>query len=102
MQPFIQLLPEDFKKALDTWEYFLIDVRTAQEVQIYGEISWTKARYDIYMPDFPERVLKLPKDQKYLLYCWHGNRTQAAREWMKEQGFLWVCDLAWWIDAWKY
>ena len=102
MQPFTQLWPEDFKTALDTGKYFLLDIRTEGEVQTYGEIVWTKARFDIYQPDFGERVLQLPKEGKYLLYCWHGNRTQVAREWMKEQWFDCVYDLAWWIDAWKY
>ena len=55
----------------------------------------------MYQPDFPERILKLPKEVKYLIYCWHGNRSQVARDWMKEQGFNWVCDLEGGIDKWK-
>ncbi len=98
---FQALSPLEFKNLLDTGEYFLLDIRTEGEVKMYGEIPWTKARYDMYQPDFPERILKLPKEVKYLIYCWHGNRSQVARDWMKEQGFNWVCDLEGGIDKWK-
>jgi sulfur-carrier protein adenylyltransferase/sulfurtransferase len=100
--PFTQISPEIFKKLLDSWEYFLIDIRTEWEVRTYGEIAWTKGRYDIYEHDFPERVLKLPRDQKYLIYCWHWNRSQAAVDWMKSEGFKWVCDLEGGIDKWSF
>lgn len=102
MQPFTQISPEETRTALETGEYFLLDIRTEGEVLQFWEIHWTKARYDIYEPSFWERVLKLPKDGKYIIYCWHGNRSQVARDWMKEQGFTWVVDLAGGIDAWKY
>lgn len=102
MQPFTQITPEETKTALETGEYFLLDIRTEGEVLQFWEIPWTKARYDIYEPSFWERVLKLPKDGKYIIYCWHGNRSQVARDWMKQEWFTWVVDLAWGIDAWKY
>lgn len=48
----------------------------------------------MYKPDFANTMLKLPKEQKYLLYCWHGTRTDYARELMKQGGFSRVKDLA--------
>ncbi len=35
-------------------------------------------------------------------YCWHGNRSQTARDFMRDQGFEYAKDLAWGIDAWKH
>ncbi len=98
---FTAIPPLTFKNLLESGEYFLLDIRTDGEVRAYGEIAWTKARYDMYEPNFSERILKLPRDEKYLIYCWHGNRTQMVREWMKQQGFSWVCDLEWGIDKWS-
>lgn len=101
MTNFEAIWPEEFKKEIEAWDTFLLDIRTYNEVKLYWEIEWTKAHYDMYEPDFAERILKLPKDQKILLYCWHGNRSEVAREWMKSQGFLWVKDLKGWIHAWN-
>lgn len=96
------LSPETFKELLDTWKYFLLDLRTDGEVRTYGEIAGTKARYDVYQPSFVERMSVLPKEEKYLIYCWHGNRSQVVRDWMQQEGFQWVCDLEGGIDKWKF
>ena len=34
-------------------------------------------------PDFAEQILSLDKTKKYLIYCWHGQRSGVTREFMK-------------------
>ena len=64
--------------------------------------------YDVVVPSssFLARQIqagvfqKLDKSKSYLLYCWHWNRSKFAMEIMKEKWFIFVKDLAGWIDEW--
>jgi rhodanese-related sulfurtransferase len=100
-QFFTQLSVNDFKKELSNSWIVLIDVRTKDELKKYWIISNNQLHIDINENDFPEKISKLDKTKKYLIYCWHGNRSSVARDYMKSQGFSYVKDLKWWIDAWE-
>jgi len=90
---------EDFLQRVNSKEYITIDIRTLEEVNIYGDIEWTDMRMDFYLPWFTQDILKLDKSKKYLIYCWHGNRTHYLKEFMKQNWFVEVYDLKWWIDV---
>ena len=91
----------DFKEKLSTWAYRLIDTRTSQEQLIFWKISENQLHIDVYKADALEQIQKLPRERKYLVYCYHGNRSQQVLSLMQELGFQEVYDLIGGIDAWK-
>ncbi|MDD2871828.1 MAG: rhodanese-like domain-containing protein [Candidatus Gracilibacteria bacterium] len=92
-----QFSDEVFKK--DT---ILIDIRTPEEKKIYGYIKGTDLFFDIYSKKFVPQLLTLDRNKKYLIYCWHGNRTQYLLEYMSMNGFTDVSDLVGGIEYWEY
>jgi rhodanese-related sulfurtransferase len=98
---FAQIPVWDFKKELSNSWVILIDVRTPGELVKYWKISENQINIDINNENFPEKIEKLDKTKKYLIYCWHGNRSSVARDYMKSKWFSYVKDLKWWIDAWE-
>jgi rhodanese-related sulfurtransferase len=70
------------------------------EWQRYWIIPGTNEYIVFWSPNFEIQISKLDKTKKYLLYCFHWNRTDAARTYMEQLWFLRVKDLAWWINTW--
>ena len=91
----------EFKQKLDTGEYTLLDTRTQQEQVIFWVISENQKHIDVYKADALQNIKKLPREGKYLVYCYHGNRSQQIWELMDELGFKEVYDLIGGIDEWK-
>ena len=80
----MQLSRTNFQNKLESREYTLLDVRTAHEQLIYGVILKDQLHIDIYAPDALQKIQKLPKEGKYLVYCFHGNRSQYVVKVMEE------------------
>ena len=97
----MQLSYHIFKKKLESGKYELLDVRTLHEQTIYGVISKNQLLIDIYSLDAIQQIQKLPKDKKYLIYCWHWSRSQYVVSIMKEMGIREVYDLEGGIDVWN-
>ena len=83
---------EEFKEKLDSGEYILIDVRTQQEHDM-AKIAESEV-FDVYRPDFVEKIGQLDKNKKYLIYCATGNRSRQVLDFMIGEGFKYVFDLA--------
>lgn len=98
---FSQISVKDFKKEMQNNEKILIDVRTPWELDIYWKIRENQILIDINDKSFESKIQKLDKSKKYLIYCWHGNRSVVAREYMKSLDFVYVKDLKWGIDLWE-
>jgi len=98
---FSQISVKDFKKEMQNNEKILIDVRTPWELDIYWKIRENQILIDINDKSFESKIQKLDKSKKYLIYCWHGNRSVVAREYMKSLDFVYVKDLEWGIDLWE-
>jgi len=96
-----RLSPKDFNTKLKTKEFILIDIRTYKEKLMYWYIEGTDHFFDVYMQESVGKINWLDKDKKYLIYCFHWNRTQSVLWYMKEQWFKCVYDLVWGIDYWK-
>ena len=96
----MQLSPKEFKEYLESKQYTLIDVRTRQEQKTYWVISQDQTHIDISHPDAASQIQKLPKAEKYLIYCWHWVRSAQIVEYMKSLWFKEVYDLEWGIDKW--
>lgn len=97
---FGQLSVLEFKKEMNDPNKIIIDVRTPGEIPIYWRITDNEMLIDISNENFTSEIAKLDKTKKYLIYCWHGNRSQVARDYMQSQWFTYVKDLQWWIDEW--
>jgi len=91
---------EEFEKLIKTWKYTLIDIRTPEELQYFGYISGMNLHLDYYNTGDMQKLFNLDKNKKYLMYCYHGNRSWVLRNEMKRQWFNYVIDLKGWIDAW--
>lgn len=76
----------------------LLDVRTAGEfsgghLANAHNLDWTNGQLEAAVPE-------LDKSQPVLLYCASGRRSDAARQFLVEQGFTDVADLQGGIGAW--
>jgi len=99
---FKQISKEEFKQELEDEWVVLIDVRSFMEQIIYWKIKRKQILIDINNKNFSSKIASLSKTKKYLVYCWHWNRSIIARDYMKNQGFSYVKDLRGGIDIWDY
>ena len=74
----------------------LIDVREPHEVQICR----LSAGQHIPMRQIPENLPTLPRDKHLLILCHHGGRSRRVTEYLRQQGFDAVTNIAGGIDAW--
>ncbi len=91
---------EDFKNEMYDDDVIVFDVRAPEEHMHF----WVLPKVDLYMnmyeDDFFYVLWKLDKSKKYLIYCWHANRTEFLLNYMSNIGFEYVKDLAGWTDGW--
>ena len=78
----------------------VIDVRTPAEYAA-GRLEKAASNMDYYAPDFKEKLAKLDKKGKYLIYCRTGKRSGLALEIMKGLGFTDIHHIAGGIVAWQ-
>ncbi|GIW44412.1 MAG: rhodanese-like domain-containing protein [Candidatus Binatia bacterium] len=74
----------------------LLDVREPEEVAI----ACLRGARCIPLRSLPERVSELDRRATIVVYCHHGVRSALAAQWLSEQGFAAVLNLAGGIDAW--
>lgn len=89
-----------FKQKIDSDEYVVIDIRTPEEHQ-EERIDTKQQNINIYADDFSDKIKKLDKNKKYLIYCRSGSRTKMGLNRMKAFGFDEVYDLDGGIIEWK-
>ncbi len=94
--------PAEFKALAETGSSIIIDIRTPKELlpENGGPLFDKALNIDFYAPDFKEKLKQLDPNEKYLIYCRSGNRTNQALEIMKDLGFENVTDLAGGRKAW--
>ena len=99
-QPDINFSVQDFAKGISQNNIQLLDVRTQNEYNS-GHLKnafladWTDKQA------FTERVQYLDKNKPVYTYCLSGGRSQAAAQWLKQEGFKEVHNLDGGIIAWK-
>ena len=97
---YIKLTPEEAKEIMDSEEDIIIlDVRTQEEYDT-GHIEGAVLLPNTEIRDRAEDVLK-DKDQKILIYCRSGNRSQMAAAELISMGYTQVYDFGGIID-WPY
>lgn len=94
--------PAEFKTLAATGEYVVLDIRTPAELlpKNGGKIFPEAINIDYYESDFKQRLAKLDKNQKYLIYCAVGGRSGTTLNIFENLGFLEVADLAGGKQAW--
>ncbi len=104
IENFKELSANEFDKVLKEDRCVLIDIRTIDEIRSgrnSGKIRGDALEIDFYSDNFLDKIKKLDKHKKYLIYCAHGIRSKAAKIKMKSLGFKNVCDLKKGRDEWK-
>ncbi len=79
--------------------FIILDVRTDDEF-INGHIP-NAINIDYYSGNFKKYLLKLSRDNIYLVYCKKGSRSRSAAEIMVHNGFQFVFNFSEGIDGWK-
>lgn len=92
--------PDEFEKAIQATGVQVLDVRTAGEFQ-RGYIKNAMQADIRNMNEFAGRVQHMDKNKSVYVYCLVGNRSSYAANWMRENGFTTVVELAGGINAWK-
>ena len=94
----LNIPPAEAKTYLEAEKPVLIDIRTADEYAA-GHLA-DSAQMDYYAPDFKDKLSKLDKNAKYLIYCRSGKRSTATLKMMQDMGFSDNHDIAGGINAW--
>lgn len=91
-----QIAPVELKKRLDNHEdIFVLDVREPHEYQIVN----LGAKL-IPLGDLPQRAGELDKNREIVVHCKSGGRSQKAAEFLTQNGFKKVSNLAGGITRW--
>lgn len=95
-----KMKPDEFEKAIAGNNMQVLDVRTAAEfntghIKSSLQADWTKQE------QFLDRVQYVDKNRPVYVYCLVGGRSAAAADWMRNNGFKNVVELAGGINAWK-
>lgn len=87
-----------FAERLSKGNTQLVDVRTAAEYA-EGHIAGA-ANFDWTNGQLEQRAQELDKSKPVLLYCASGRRSAAACDYLNEEGFTDVVDLAGGLATW--
>lgn len=94
-----KLSVQDFEKAIQQKDIQLLDVRTPGEYESGHLADAFLANWN-NKPEFTERVAALDKSKPVYVYCLSGGRSDAAANWLSENGFK-AYSLAGGINAWN-
>ena len=91
------MTPEELKQKLDAGDknLFVLDVREPNEYQICN-----LGGHLIPLNDLPKRVGELDASKEIVVHCKMGGRSAKAVDFLKQQGFTNVHNLAGGINAW--
>lgn len=92
--------PQEFENGIKQENIQVLDVRTAAEynsghIKNALQADWTN------QVQFMDRVNYVDKERTVYIYCLAGGRSNAAAEWMRNNGFKKVVELKGGINAWK-
>jgi rhodanese-related sulfurtransferase len=84
-----RITPQFYQATLAPNDHLLVDVRSAEEFRT-GHIP---GAINIALPDLPQQMDTLSKEQPIVLYCRSGARSNAAAQMLSKAGFNHVHDL---------
>lgn len=88
------------KKLLDEKvDFFLLDCREPSEYAI----AKLESAVLIPMREIPARLTELEsvRNQRIVVHCHHGGRSLQVTQWLQQQGFAKVQNMAGGIDSWS-
>ncbi|MGB9414807.1 MAG: molybdopterin-synthase adenylyltransferase MoeB [Acidobacteriaceae bacterium] len=92
-----QIGPEELKRRQAAGEdVFVLDVREPHEYQIANI-----GGHLIPLNDLPKRISELDREKNIVVQCKSGGRSQRGAEFLQQQGFTHVENLAGGITAWS-
>ncbi len=95
-----QVVGADKFKEILSEDVQLVDVRTAQEYSA-GTIEGA-VNIDVLSSDFAQKIGKLDKSKKTLIFCRSGSRSARAGGMMEDMGFENIVDLSGGYMGWPY
>lgn len=94
----LQLTVTELKARMDAGEAItIIDVREAEE----WAINRLPGAVHIPMGTVPARLEEIPRDRLVVLQCHHGGRSAQVTQFLLQQGYSDVANLAGGIHAWS-
>lgn len=96
----INISVQDFAKGISRNNIQLLDVRTQNEYNS-GHLKNAFLVDWIDKQAFSQRIQYLDKNKPVYTYCLSGGRSQAAAQWLQQQGFKEVHNLDGGMIAWK-
>lgn len=88
----------ELAKMMKEEDLLLVDVRTPREYQYDGHIAGSRL---LPLNALMQRVDELPRDQKIVMVCRSGNRSQVACEQLARLGYENLYNLSGGIIGWK-
>jgi adenylyltransferase/sulfurtransferase len=92
-----QITVKELKRRIDAGESpYILDVREPFEyviAHIGGRL--------IPMNEIPRRLAEIDREREIIVHCHHGVRSQRVAEFLQQQGFPRVVNLAGGINAWS-
>lgn len=92
--------PEVFEKGMHQPGIQLLDVRTAKEFNT-GHLENALQADFTKKDEFFDRLSYLDKAKPVYVYCLSGGRSNAAANWMRENGYKQVVEMDGGVMAWK-
>ena len=94
------LSPKELEERLQRGEQLmLLDVRLPEEYQICN-LSHKANTMLAPLNNLPGCLQHIPKDKPLVAYCHHGIRSQYAIQYLQQQGYTDLYNLAGGIQAW--
>lgn len=99
-----QVRPSDFDAWLQAHpdRPLVLDVREPWEVQVASVKPQDFDLVAIPMNQIPGRLGELPPDRPIACLCHHGTRSQRVAQFLEQQGYTDVANIAGGIDAWTH
>ncbi len=98
------LAKEDFKNVTTFDAYHMIKDQKILilDVRIDVEYAQSNIRDAVLIPlmVLSKRVHELKRDQRILVYCYKGNRSKTACEYLASKGFKHIYNMLGGIDSW--
>jgi adenylyltransferase/sulfurtransferase len=92
-----QITVKELKRRIDAGdELYILDVREPWEYKI-AQLGGLL----IPLNELPRRLSEIDREREVIVHCHHGIRSQRASEFLSQQGYPRVANLAGGIDAWS-
>lgn len=92
-----QISPTDAARDLDSDRCHWLDIRDLQSWQ-QGHIPGATHIDNDSLAAFVEQT---PRDERVIIYCYHGNSSQSAAAWFEQQGFSEAFSLEGGFELWR-